>query len=337
MPPSALVRALPKVQLHCHLEGTVAAATFRSLADAHGVDIGARGRGPLEATYAFGTFREFLLTFADVCRALSTPDDFAQIAREYARDAQAQNVRYAELFVSPSVWTFFHRALDVRETVRAMRAEFDAAAREGGPMVRFIFDLTRNFGVERAAATARRAVELAEFGVIGIGLGGDEANFPAELYAEPFAFARGHGLRTVAHAGEAAGARSIRNAIDVLGAERIGHGVRALEDDALVEELARRGIALEICPTSNRLTGAVPAGAPHPIGELDRRGVICAIDADDPALFSTTLEAEYALVEEQLGAAAIARFSRQAVENSFAPLGLKGKLLLETAIAARNY
>ena len=337
MEPSAFVRALPKVQLHCHLEGTVDAATFRALAREHGVEIGARGSGPLETTYAFASFREFLLTFGDVCRALATPGDFARIAAEYARGARAQNVRYAELFVSPSVWTYFHRELDVRAVFRAMRTEFDAAARGGGPEVRLIVDLTRNFGLERAAATARQAVDLAEFGVIAVGLGGDEANFPPELYAEPYAFARAQGLHTVAHAGEAAGAASVRNAIELLGAERIGHGVRALEDDALVEDIVRRGIALEICPTSNRLTGAVPPGAPHPIGDLDRRGVICVIDADDPALFSTTLEAEYALVEEQLGAAAVARFARQAVESSFAPPELKGKLLLETTSIARNY
>lgn len=337
MVPSDFVRALPKVQLHCHLEGTVAAATFRSLAQAHGIDIGARGSGPLEGTYAFASFREFLLTFGDVCRTLAEPDDYARIAREYALDARAQNVRYAELFVSPSVWTFFHRDLDVRAAVRAIREEFDAAARAGGPPVQLIFDLTRNFGLERAMATARQAVELAEFGVIAVGLGGDEANFPPELYAEPYAFARAHGLRTVAHAGEAAGAESVRNAIEILGAERIGHGVRALEDDAVVEDLVRRGITLEICPTSNRLTGAVPPGAPHPIGELDRRGVLCAIDADDPALFSTTLETEYALVERQLGRAAVARFARQAVESSFADPNLKEKLLLETHSVARNY
>jgi adenosine deaminase len=337
MEPSAFVRALPKVQLHCHLEGTVAAATFRELANVHGVGIGARGSVPLEETYAFASFREFLLTFADVCRTLRTPDDFARIAREYAQDARAQNVRYAELFVSPSVWTYFHRGLDVRSVVRALRGEFDAAARDGGPEVRLICDLTRNFGLERAAATARQAVELAEFGVIGIGLGGDEANFPPELYAEPFAFGRAHGLRTVVHAGEAAGAGSVRNAIEVLGAERIGHGVRALEDDALVDDLARRGIALELCPTSNRLTGAVAPGAAHPIGELDRRGVVCVIDADDPALFSTTLSAEYALVERQLGATAVARFARQAVESSFAPADLKSRLRAEMRSATRNY
>lgn len=337
MGPSPFVRALPKVQLHCHLEGTVEAATFRALAKRHGVEIGARGSGPLEETYAFATFREFLLTFADVCRALRTPDDFALIAGEYSRDARAQNVRYAELFISPSVWTYFHRDLDVRAVVRALQAAFDAAERQGGPQVRLICDLTRNFGVERAAMTARLAVELAEFGVIGVGLGGDEATYPPELYAGPFEFARGHGLRTVAHAGEAAGARSVRNAVEVLGAERIGHGVRALEDEALVADLARRGIALEICPTSNRLTGAVAAGDPHPIGELDRRGVPCVIDADDPALFSTTLETEYALVEAQLGADAVARFARQAVESSFAPPATKARLLTEMASVTRNY
>ena len=322
--------ALPKVQLHCHLEGTVHARTFRELAGQYGLE-SARASGPLESTYSFGTFREFLLTFAEVCKTLRVPADYARVARDYVATARAQNVRHAEVFISPSVWTFFHAELDVVATVAAMRDVFEDARREHGLDVAFICDLTRNFGVERAFVTARTAVKLAEagLGVVGIGLGGDEANYPPELFAEPFAFARANGLRTVAHAGEAAGAASVRSAVEILGAERIGHGVRAAEDPAVVALLAERKIPLECCPTSNRLTGVVPAGAPHPIDALDRAGVICTIDADDPELFSTTLLAEYALVEALCGRDRLVRFTRNGIDASFASAERKAEMTRE--------
>jgi len=133
----------------------------------------------------------------------------------------------------------------------------------------------------------------------------------------------------VAHAGEAAGAESVRDAVEILGAERIGHGVRAVEDPSVVGLLAERGVALEICPTSNRLTGAVPAGEPHPIGRLDAAGVRCTIDADDPALFSTTLVHEYELVAAWCGEPALERFARNAIEASFASPGRKAGLHAE--------
>lgn len=327
---ASFVRSLPKVQLHCHLEGTVRAETFRELAALRGVE-SARARGPFEETYAFATFRDFLLTFAEVCKTLQRPEDYARIARDYVAEAVAQNVRYAEVFISPSVWTFFHRELDVPATVAAMREAFEDARSEHGINIAFICDLTRNFGVERAFETARLAVRLAELGlgVVAIGLGGDEANFPPALYREPFDFARAHGLHTVAHAGEAAGAQSVRDAVEILRAERIGHGVRAREDAAVVTLLAERRIALECCPTSNRLTGAVPTGEPHPIEEFAARGVICTVDADDPALFSTTLQHEFELVGEQCGTPALVRFVRNAVDASFAPSALRAGLQRE--------
>jgi adenosine deaminase len=320
---SAAVRGLPKVQLHCHLEGTVRADTFRELAARHGVQ-SARAAGPSDQTYAFATFREFLLTFAEVCKTLRSPEDFARIARDYVAQALAQNVRYAELFISPSVWTFFHKDLDVHEVVAAMRAALDEG-RPKGLEVAFICDLTRNFGVERAQRTAEIAVALAEagLGVVGVGLGGDEANFPAQDYREPFDYARSHGLHCVAHAGEAAGPESVWAAIDVLKAERIGHGVRSMEDPHLVEALARRRIPLELCPTSNRLTGAVPADQVHPIGAFADAGVLCAIDADDPELFSTTLCDEYALAEKWLGWSGLVARAHDAVTASFLPVATK--------------
>jgi adenosine deaminase len=326
---------LPKVQLHCHLEGTLRRERFRELANHHGVDIGARGNASLERVYDFPDFAGFLLLFRDVSSVLRTPADFATLAADYAADAAAQNVRYAEIFVSPSVWTWFHHGIDVEATFAAMRLALDEARAQHGIEVAFICDLTRNFGAERALETARLAAAMRPYGVIGVGLGGDEARFPADLFTAAFAFAQAEGLRRVAHAGEAAGAQSVRAAIDCLGAERIGHGVRAIEDPAVVELLAARGIPIEVCPTSNRLTGAAPAHLPHPMGALDAAGVRVTIDADDPALFGTTLVDEYWEVARTLGPDAVYRFAGNGIDAAFTSAAHKELLHAELA-ASRN-
>ena len=320
------LRALPKVQLHCHLEGTLRAATFVDLAAHHGVDIGVRALVPLYDVYAFATFRDFLLLFAEVCKALAEPDDFTRLAEDYVADAAAQGVRYAEVFVSPSVWTYFHKDLDVRATFQALNDTFDRARAHHGIDVRLICDLTRNFGAERALATTDIAIAMRDLGVIGVGLGGDEANYPPNLFVECYERARAAGLHGVVHAGEAVGAASVRSAIEDLGAQRIGHGVRAIEDPAVVALLAERKIPIEVCPTSNRLTGAAPADLPHPMGALDAAGVIVTIDADDPALFSTTLIDEYRFVDRTLGRATLLRFARNAIDASFADAATKARL-----------
>jgi adenosine deaminase len=331
--PGLDLRALAKVQLHCHLEGTVRAATFHALASKYGVELGDRAHP--ERAYAFDTFGEFLLLFAKVAETLREPEDYARVARDYAVDAAAQGVVYAEIFISPSVWTFFHHRLDVRAAVAAIRAALDETGAALGIDVRLIADLTRNFGVERAEEFARIAVGLRDLGVIGVGLGGDEARFPPELYERAYAIARAGGLHGVVHAGEAAGAPSVRAAVEVLGAERIGHGVRAIEDPAVVALLAERRIPLEICPTSNRLTGAVAADAIHPLGALDAAGCVITIDADDPALFGTTLIDEYVYVAETFGEPALLRFAGNAIDASFAPPTTKARLH-ETFERSRN-
>jgi adenosine deaminase len=330
------LRALPKVQLHCHLEGTLRAERFRELAAGYGVDIGARANVPLDQTYSFTNFGEFLLLFRDVCEVLRRPQDYATLAADYAADAAAQGVRYAEVFVSPSVWTWFHKELDIDATFGAMRSAFDHAREQTGIEVAFLCDVTRNFGAERALQTAKLAKSMMKHGVIGIGLGGDEAKMPPELFVEAFQYARVHGLHAVAHAGEAAGAQSVRDAVELLGAERIGHGVRATEDPAVVALLVQKRIPLEICPTSNHLTGATPAGTPHQMAELDAAGVIVTIDADDPALFGTTLIDEYAYVQRTLGNDAVLRFAANAVEASFAPDALRARLREELAVSRNS-
>jgi adenosine deaminase len=266
--------------------------------------------------YRFADFQEFLMTFAAVSRSLAEPADYARLAAEYVEDALAHNVEHAELFISPSVWQFFHPAIDVRECLHAMREAFDAAKPRLDVLL--IADVTRNFGVESAMSTTRMALGLQDLGVIGIGLGGDEARYPAELFSDVYAFARKEGLRTVAHAGEAAGAHSVHAAVEVLGAERIGHGIRALEDPAVVKMLAQRRIPLEVCPTSNMLTGVAQRDEPHPLVELDAAGCIVTIDADDPALFGTTIVDEYAYVADILGLGTLLRFAANGIDASFA-------------------
>jgi len=328
------LRGMPKVQLHCHLEGTLRPATFIELARRHGVALVYRpgdsasppddGHADPERVYRFETFEQFLLTFAAVSRALAEPADYGRLAREYVEDAIAQNVALAEVFISPSVWQFFHPAIDVRACVQAMRDAFDAARER--IEATFIVDVTRNFGVESAMKTAQLAVEMRDLGVIGIGLGGDEANYPAELFEGVFAFARTAGLHTVAHAGEAGGAQSVRAAVEVLGAQRIGHGIRALEDPSVLGMLARERIPLEICPTSNVRTGVVAIEARHPLVELDAAGCIVTIDADDPALFETTVTDEYAYATRVAGLDAAIRFAENAVDASFASSQRKAAL-----------
>jgi adenosine deaminase len=323
--PQPFLRALPKVQLHCHLEGTVRPATLRELAVRVGLHLA-------EDCYRFETFAEFLLAFQTVCKALDNPDAFARVAREYVEDAVAQGVRYAELFISPSVWTFFHRSIDAPACVKAIRD----ALRHDRIEVALICDVTRNFGPERAQLTAKIAADWQEHGVIGIGLGGDEKKFPAALFAESFALARRNGLHVVAHAGEVDGAQSVRDAIDVLGAERIGHGIRSIDDPELIALLVQRRIPLEVCPTSNRRTGACAADLVHPIAELDAAGVVVTLDVDDPAMFGCTLLEEYALLERELGRDVVIRIGRNGIEASFADRTRKAALLNEFEAAVSN-
>jgi aminodeoxyfutalosine deaminase len=337
----ALATRIPKVHLHCHLEGSLRGATFVELAAKHGVPLRYHPEGTESAAfrdeasepvdpaqpYRFKDFAEFLLAFAAVSRSLAEPADYARLAREFVEDALAQNVVYGELFISPSVWTFFHRQLDVRACTEAIVGELRAARPQA--TFKLIVDLTRNFGEPSAMRTAHLAASLTDLDVIGVGLGGDEARFPAALFVEPFAYAGAHGLHRVAHAGEAAGPQSVRDAVDLLGAQRIGHGIAALHDPAVVELLARRGVALEICPTSNVLTGAALPGR-NAYVEFDRAGCVVIIDADDPTMFGTSIEDEYALVERTAGSDALVRYVRNAVDASFA--GAAEKAAMHAAV-----
>jgi len=343
---NSLAARIPKIHLHCHLEGSLRASTFVELADRHGVPLRYHPKGaaagapfvdepaePVDRSdpYRFKDFEEFLLIFAAVSRSLHEPQDYARLAREFVEDALAQNVMYGELFISPSVWTFFNPKLDVRETMLAIVDGLRAA--QPHATFKLLPDLTRNLGSQSAMETARAMAAMTDLDVIGVSLGGDEIRFPAGLFVDAFAYARSEGLHCVAHAGEAAGAASVRDAIEQLGAERIGHGIRALDDPAVIELLGARGIALEVCPTSNRLTGSELPNHPHPYVDLDRNGCIVTIDGDDPTIFHTSIAQEYALVEEVAGADALERYVRNAIRASFAPIEAKRAMEAQVTVA----
>jgi len=334
MASSPIAARIPKVHLHCHLEGTLRPASFVELARRHGVPLRYKaGDDQVDRSdpYRFDGLTEFLYLFAAVSRSLREPQDYARLAREFVEDALAQRVIYGELFVSPSVWTFFNPQLDVREAMEAIVAELRAASPRAS--FKLLPDLTRNFGSDSAMTTARTLVAMTDLDVVGVSLGGDETRFPASLFSDAFAYARAHGLHCVAHAGESDGSASVRDAVELLQAERIGHGIRALQDPQVVEMLASRSIALEICPTSNVRTGAALPGHPEPYVEFERAGCIVTIDADDPAIFQTSIEREYALVEKIAGTAGLVRYARNAIDASFAGTAEKRAMRAQLADA----
>ena len=328
------LRKLPKVQLHCHLEGSVRAETFAELAAKYRVPTEYRPDGAesdtappaADSIYHFVGFKEFLFKFAAVCRSLQQPNDYARVLREYAQDAADHGVMYAELLVSPPVWRFFHSDLIVDRVFEKLYAAAQQVEAQRGPRIRFICDLTRNFGVKNCIETAQLAVKTKHYGVVALGLGGDEANFPASDFREAFAVAREGGLHGVAHAGEAAGAQSVKDAVEILRAERIGHGVRAVEDRKVLDLLKERNIALEVCPTSNFRTGAAAREKQHPLVDLHKAGVPLMIDSDDPAIFETDITQEYAYAESIAGMDAVLAFAHRAIHASFAETSLKEEM-----------
>jgi aminodeoxyfutalosine deaminase len=249
----------------------------------------------LRDLYRFRDFAHFIEIWVLTTRALRTSDDFRQIVVDYAREAAEHGAVYVEGIFCPAEPVAYGASWD---------AVFDGycdgaqQARElHGVEVRLTPDIPRGFPLDVALQTARYAVKYRERGVVGLGLGGLEAQFPPEPYAKAFALAREGGIASVPHAGEVSGVSSIRGALDALGAQRIRHGIRAVEDAGMVRELASRGIVLDVCPISNVCTGAVATLANHPLPALIAAGVRCSISTDDPAMFDTDLSREYAAAD----------------------------------------
>jgi len=299
--------ALPKTDLHVHFQGSARAETVRELA--------ARNEVPLPSSlaagrYAFTDFGDFLLQYSFVCASLQTPDDVRRVAVEICEDEAASGVRYAE--VTLTIQGYGDRGDAI---VAAVLDGFAEGESRTGLRARLVIDVVRGFPLDLARPTVDTAIGFASEGVVALGLGGDERH-PPEPYEHLFREAIDAGLKSVPHAGEAAGPASIRGALDVLGADRLGHGFRVLEDPELVAEVRERRIPLECCPTSNVKTGIVSTFAEHPFRDLIDAGLWVTLNSDDPAMFEVSLLDEYesarALGFDDADLAAIARNGVQA-------------------------
>ena len=334
--PREFARRIPKAEIHLHLEGSVGLPTLLRIAgvtEGHADDA---TRRRLAGLYTHRDFPDFLQNFRRLCAELRRPEDFAMIVDDLSRRLQDDNIRYAEVFCSPII---FRRAggLSADEILDAASRSARRRERDGGPRLRFLFDGVRQFGIEGMEEVVQSAAACRQYDVIGIGMGGDEKALPTAAFAGPYREARRLGLRTTVHAGEFDGPRSVWEAIEVLETERIGHGVRAMEDPVLVGVLRDRGVPLECCPTSNIRTGTVRGWEAHPIGDLHRAGVRISVNSDDPALFSTTLVDEWSVLVTHLGLTReeVLAIGMQTARSSFLPEEERERLAGEMARAGR--
>jgi len=290
-----------KAELHLHLEGSATPETMHELAP----DVSTE---EIRERFRFSTFTGFLECFKWVVEHLRGPEDYALVTRRLLETLAKQNVRYAEITLSAGVVLWKRQEFGpIFEVIRREAAQSPVD-------VRWNLDAIRHFGPEHAMQVARLAIGYLNDGVVSFGIGGDEERGPAAWFTEVYRFARAKGLRLTAHAGETTGPESIWGALR-LGAERIGHGIRAVDDAALVRHLRDENIPLEICISSNVATGAVPSLAAHPVRRLHDAGVPIILNTDDPGLFGTTLEQEYDLAAREF------RFSKgelaRIAENGF--------------------
>jgi aminodeoxyfutalosine deaminase len=281
----------PKIELHVHLEGTVRPATLLEIARRNDYPLPGETEEEIAALYEFRDFAHFIEVWILTTNALQTADDFRQVVVDYAAEAAAHGAVYLEGIFSPAERA--RRGVRWEDMFEGYCDGADEARERHGVEVRLTPDITRGFTLEEAEETVRWAARYCGRGVLGVGLGGLEAEFPPEPYAATFERARGEGLASVPHAGEVAGPASVRGALDALGAVRVRHGIRAVEDDALVDELRDRGLVLDVCPVSNLRTGAVASLAEHPLRRLVTAGVRCSVSTDDPAMFDTDLTRDY--------------------------------------------
>jgi adenosine deaminase len=316
--------SLPKVDLHLHLEGAMRPTTVVELAERYGVDL---PDGLREGRYEFRDFRHFIDEFVAGIACLREPEDLRRIAYELAVDEAAEGVRYAEVMVS--LPDHRERFDDWDGVLEAMLEGLADGERDFGVVSRVIVDVVRGIDLRLSRRAMEVGVRHLDAGVVGIGVGGEE-RFGPEPYEEIFLAGIAGGLHSVPHAGESEGAASVRGAVHQLRAERIGHGIRILEDPELVAEVRERGIALDVCPTSNVMTRSVPSLEEHPLPALLDAGLRCTIASDDPAMFGSPLAGEYERCRSAFGFGdeRLAELARNGVRASFAPDALKEELQL---------
>lgn len=324
----------PKVELHLHLEGAAPPAFIRGLAQEKKMDIS--GIFDHAGNYAYRDFWHFLKVYEAATATLQTPEDYYRLTTAVLEQSAASGVIYCETFLSPdfcggrqvSAW---------KEYLHAIQEAAQVAESRDGIVLRGIVTPIRHFGPEKARETALCAAETAGQWIVGFGLAGDEKIGAPKDFRWSFDAAREAGLRLTCHAGEWGGPDSVRAAIDDLEVERIGHGVRSIEDLALVDEIAEQGIVLECCPGSNIALGIYKSWRQHPIGDLFNRGVKVTISTDDPPFFATTMSNEYDRLAEAFDwdDGVFSRIAKTSIDAAFCDADAKAKIVkrLEEAYA----
>ena len=277
----------PKIELHVHLEGTVRPRTLLEIARRNNYALPVETEEELKALYDFRDFAHFIEIWILTTNALRTEVDFRQVVLDYAEEAASHGAVYVEAIFSPAERV--RRGVGWDEIFSGYCDGALAARELHGVEIRLTPDIVRGFPLDEAEQVVRYSAKYRERGVVGIGLGGLEAEFPPEPYEPAFALARELGLPSVPHAGEVAGASSVRGALERLGAVRLRHGIRAADDPGLLREIAARRVVLDVCPLSNLRTRAVPSLEDHPLPKLVAAGALCSISTDDPAMFGTDL------------------------------------------------
>ena len=322
----AYIEAMPKVELHVHLEGSIRPSTLLTLARRNGVALPADDLEGLRAFYRFTDFDHFLQTYITITGCLRTPEDYCLIAYEFGSDMARQNVRYAEVTFTPYP-NVRNTGLPFDEILAALNEGRARALAEFGVEMAWVLDIVRGVP-ESQRQVSTWAAEAQDRGVVALGLGGPEIGNPPEDYAQAFALAREAGLHSVPHAGEVAGPESVWGALRALDAERLGHGVRCIEDPALMAYLRERQVPPEVCPTSNLCLGVYRSYGEHPLRRLWEMGLYVTVNSDDPPMFGTDLVSEYLALAEHMGFGVeeLERLSLAALWASFLPAARKEAL-----------
>ena len=315
-PYAAFIAGLPKAELHVHHVGSASPRIVSELAARH-PGIVPTDLEELRRFYTFRDFAHFVEVYLAVVDLIKEPEDVRLLTYEIAIEMAAQNIRYAELTLTPH--TSVQAGIPIEAFLEAVEDARVAAERDHGIRLRWIFDIPGELGVPSGEATADYAVDHAPDTLIGFGLGGPEIGFPRPQFKPAFDRARAAGLHSVPHAGETTGPQTVWDSLTYLGAERIGHGTSSVQDPELLAHLVEHRIPLEVCPTSNIATRAVATLAEHPIGQMVDAGVLVTVNSDDPPMFGTTLNREYEIAAEllDLDQAGIAALAQNAVHASF--------------------
>ena len=328
-PLSAFVAGLPKAEIHVHHVGSASPRIVSELAARHPGTVPSEPDA-LRVFYTFRDFAHFIEVYLAVVDLVREPEDVRLLTYEVAREMAEQNIRYAELTLTP--YTNVQAGVPIEAFVEAVEDARTSAERDLGIVLRWVYDIPGEFGVPAAEATVRYAVDQGPESLVGFGLGGPEFGVPRPQFKHVFDEARAAGLHSVPHAGETTGPETVWDALRDLGAERIGHGTSSVQDPALLAHLVEHEIPLEVCPTSNIATRAVERLEDHPIRQMYDAGVVVTVNSDDPPMFGTTLNREYEIAADLLGLdeAGVAALATNAVRASF--LDAEGKARIEREI-----